>query len=85
MRSPSTAEIVGGEMSPQGCHWQGAVLVTWQLGQCQPDVTTLFPKHSHHPATLRLHLGQNQGAGRDLCFVNNARISGVRDGGCLLG
>lgn len=38
-------------MSPQGWHWQGAVLVTWQLGQCQPDVTTLFPKHAQSTVT----------------------------------
>lgn len=38
-------------MSPQGWHQQGAVLVMWQLGWCQPDATTLFPKHTQSTVT----------------------------------
>lgn len=66
-------------MSPQGWHGQGAVLVTWQLGQCQPDVTKLFPKHTQSTVTTLPHLGQDQGAWRDLCFVScgGLQVSGM--------
>lgn len=59
--SPSIAEIVGGEMSPEGWQRQGAVLVTWQLGQCQSDVTRLFPKHTQSTATPLPHSAHTWG------------------------